>query len=194
MTAPTPDTLVLEHLHLLPAIARRLGVKPSAVADYEDYLQAGATGLVLAARAYTPAHVASFTTFAWACAAHEMLAEARTATWQRQARSRPDRTLHSLDATPDSLADANAPDPAEATVRAQTNATVRAAVDALPPVLRTVVRAYWFDGQQQKDIAARLGISPTRVSQHLQRAYRLLAQALRDHTDVTQPTPEEVAA
>lgn len=194
MPAPDPNTLVLDHLHLLPTIARRLGVKPSPVADHEDYLQAGATGLVLAARTYNPTQVASFTTFAWACATHEMLAEARAATWQRQARSRPDRTLSSLDAAPDSLADANANDPAEAAVRAQTCAAVREAVDALPPVLRTVVRAYWFDGQQQKDIATRLGVTQTRVSQHLHRAYRLLARALRDHTDGAQFSPEEVAA
>ncbi len=53
-----------------------------------------------------------------------------------------------------------------------------AAVDALPPPLRTVVLLRWFDGHPPRDIAAALGVSAATVSTQLQRALVLLRERL----------------
>ena len=62
--------------------------------------------------------------------------------------------------------------------------TLAAAVNALPPRERTVVRLYYFDGQTLREITRFLGVSESRVSQiHAQAVARLrseLSQLRRD--------------
>jgi RNA polymerase sigma factor for flagellar operon FliA len=62
----------------------------------------------------------------------------------------------------------------------EVHASLVAAVDALSPQERTVIRLYYFDGQTLKEIKSSLGVSESRVSQIHARAVIHLRQKLRE--------------
>jgi RNA polymerase sigma factor for flagellar operon FliA len=63
------------------------------------------------------------------------------------------------------------------------------AVNALPDRLRYVIVAYFFEQRPQQDIAAELGVTPSRVSQLQAEALRLLHAGLGDELGLAAPAP-----
>ncbi len=92
------NTLVLDHLHLVRAVARQVCSRydvarwPAAPVDRDDYLAAGAEALVRAARTWRPDRGSPFVPYAWAAIGWAMRAEQSRMRWRRQADRRPDRT------------------------------------------------------------------------------------------------------
>ena len=90
---------------------------------------------------------------------------------RRDARRRSDR---GREAAPPRLV----PSSAELAEREERRRELVAAVDALPPALRTVVLLRWFDGQPPRRIAKALGLPAATVSTQLHRALALLRARL----------------
>jgi len=184
------DAQVLEHLHLVPAIARRLGLDhqrvPAAPLDWDDYLAAGAEALVRAAGTWQPHRGSPFVPYAWAAIAWAMRAEQRRMRWRNQARRRDDRTVLSLQATwkhdpddPTATITESLADPAAVDGMVTLRVTVRQAVEQLQPKLREAVRLCWLQDLPQRDVADRLGITQPAVSLRLRQARGELARTLR---------------
>lgn len=86
---------------------------------------------------------------------------------------------------------ATADDPESLLVRREELGQLRGAIGALPPRLRLVVEAYFFDQRKLADIAQELGVTESRVSQLRSEALGRLRTILRDgeqRADVA-PTP-----
>ncbi len=66
---------------------------------------------------------------------------------------------------------------------------LRDAIDELPPRLRDVVVAYFFEQRKMADIAAELGVTESRVSQLRSEALAMLRDGLRATDDSFAPTP-----
>jgi RNA polymerase sigma factor for flagellar operon FliA len=90
------------------------------------------------------------------------------------------RTVGALDAAAESLV-AETVAPEEAALAAERARYLKAAVDALPDRLRSVVTAIYLEGRAVKDVAAELGITSSAVSQQRSEAMRLLREGLRQH-------------
>jgi RNA polymerase sigma factor (sigma-70 family) len=199
MTATTPetaaagrDTLVLEHLHLVPAVARRLHLdrtrRPAAPVDRDDYLAAGAEALVRAASTWRPAR-AAFETHAWTAIAGAMRNQQTAMRWRRQGCAREDRAVVSLDEHRSSwgatIADTFL-DPAGSHDDADLSVCVETVVERLRPALREVVRLCWLEDVAQKEVARRLGITQPAVAMRLQVARHVLAGALGGLVDAAE--------
>ncbi len=188
--ATARDALVLEHLHLVPAVARRLGVAcwdDLVAADRDDYLAAGAEALVRAARTWQPDAGSPFAPYAWAAIAWAMRYEQCWMRWRHQGRARPGRVLLSLHAPlrhdPEhptvTIAEVlAAPGDPDGTV--ELRAAIEEAIDRLPPKLREAVRLCWLADLPQQDAARLLGVTQSAVSQRLRLARRELAGALAE--------------
>jgi RNA polymerase sigma factor (sigma-70 family) len=179
------DALVLEHLHLVPAVARHLHLdrtrRPAAPVDRDDYLAAGREALVRAASTWEAGAGTAFATYAWTAIGWAMRAEERSMRWHRQAQPRANRTLVSLHThhAPTGLTIADTlMDPASSHDDADLAVSVTAAVERLRPTLREVVRLCWLSDVPQKEAARRLGITQPAVAMRLQAARHVLARAL----------------
>lgn len=204
------DALVLHHLYLLPSVAREAHVAflRGPVADSDDFWAAGATGIVQAAKRYDPTR-GPFAPLAFVAARFEMRTEVRQIRWRKQAAARPDRrripllaaaapTERYSDSSSDEsgystlcdlLADPHDDPPDVQVELAERAAAVRAAVARLAPHHREVVEAYYFRGEEQPAIAARLGIGQPAVSLRLSVARRHLARCLHRYAPATtEPT------
>jgi RNA polymerase sigma factor for flagellar operon FliA len=91
------------------------------------------------------------------------------------------RTVSPLDETVSDTLVADAVAPEEATLAGERTRYLRAAVDSLPERLRLVVTAIYLEGGSVKDVAERLGISSSAVSQQRSEAIRLLREGLAVH-------------
>jgi RNA polymerase sigma factor FliA len=193
MSTPTilrnPDMLAIEHLHLVPAVARQLRLdrtrRPAAPVDLDDYLAAGAEALLRAARTWDATAGSPFVPYAWTAIGWAMRAEQRGMRWHRQAYRRAARTLISLQSSSDHYPDDPGatiadllPDPTSHQAVAELRASVQAAIGRLRPKLREVARRYWLDDLPQQAIAEQLGITQPAVAMHLQTARRELARLL----------------
>lgn len=78
----------------------------------------------------------------------------------------------------DQLADPAEPVEDEAQDEAEIVAAVRAAVDALPPATREVVRLHKLEGRAMSEIAEQLGIKEGAVRVRAHRGYKALAKQL----------------
>jgi len=82
------NTLVLDHLHLVRAVARELRLDltpcPTASVDRDDYLAAGAEALVRAGGTWRPDAGSPFAAYAWAAITWAMRYERRNLRWRRQ--------------------------------------------------------------------------------------------------------------
>jgi RNA polymerase sigma factor (sigma-70 family) len=178
------DALVLEYLHLVPAVARHLHLdrarRPAAPVDRDDYLAAGREALVRAAMTWRPGG-AAFETYAWTAISWAMRAEQRTMRWQQQGRVLLGRTVVSLDEhrgpSGSTIADTLL-EPGDAFGDADLSVSVEPAVARLRPPLREVVELCWLQDVAQKDAARRLGITQSAVSLRLRAARHVLARAL----------------
>ncbi len=65
------------------------------------------------------------------------------------------------------------------------------AIDALGERTAGIFRSYRIDGLNQRDIAARVGISLSAVEKHLQKAYRALVE-VRGRLDADSPAPRRL--
>lgn len=179
------DALVLEHLHLVPAVARHLHPdrvrRPVAPVDRDDYLAAGREALVRAVGTWQAGAGTKFETYAWTAITWAMRAEERSMRWHRQGQARDDRTVVSLHAhhagsgltIADTLIDPASPHDDVALA-----VSVEAVVDRLRPTLREVVRLCWLEDMPQKDAARQLGITQPAVAMRLQAARHVLTRAL----------------
>jgi RNA polymerase sigma-70 factor (ECF subfamily) len=79
---------------------------------------------------------------------------------------------------PDRLAPRSAEDPARHTLDAETQSTIRSALEALPELYREVVRASLFDEKPPHEIARELQRAPGTVRMQLLRGLELLRRAL----------------
>jgi RNA polymerase sigma factor for flagellar operon FliA len=71
--------------------------------------------------------------------------------------------------------------PEESLLSVERLAYLRAAIDALPERMRTIVTQVYFDDRPVKEIAAELGISHSAVSQQRSEAIRMLRDGLETH-------------
>jgi RNA polymerase sigma factor (sigma-70 family) len=185
-----PAALALQHLHLVPAVAHKLGLdrtrRPAAPVDHDDYLAAGAEALVRATQAWQPDGGSPLVPYIWAAISWAMRAEQRQASWRRQADPRGDRRLVSLHAPTAHAGDPGATvvdrlaDPAAAHQASlvELRVAVQAAVARLRPTLQEVVRLYWLADLPQQEVAERVGISQPAVAMRLRAARRELAAML----------------
>lgn len=74
---------------------------------------------------------------------------------------------------------AGGPDPAEVVLEQELTTRLRDGVERLPPRLRTVIDAVYFAERRTQDVAAELGVTPSRVSQMCGEAIRHLQADLR---------------
>ncbi len=184
------DALILDHLHLVPAVARSLHLgrsrRPVAPVDRDDYLAAGAEALVRAASTWRPDAGSAFESYAWTAIYWAMRAEHRAMRWRQQGRVRVSRTLLSLHeyhhdshlTIVDILID-----PADPYPEVEERQPVMAAVQRLRPSLREAVELCWLQDLEQKEAARRLGITQSAVSLRLRTARHVLAQALASVVD-----------
>lgn len=169
-TSPDPA----RHLGLVRAVAR--GVRRPRWHDRDDLLQDGAAGLCAAAGRWEPGRGVPWPVYATVCVRRGM----------RDGMRRLAPAAASLDAPAwtdgpallEVLPDAAAVDPAEAACASDVRRRLGAAVDALPPRTRDAVRLCWGVGLSQRQAAARMGVSPSRVRQALARARLLLRPAV----------------
>jgi RNA polymerase sigma factor (sigma-70 family) len=185
------DALVLEHLHLVQAVARHLHLdrtrRPAAPVDRDDYLAAGAEALVRAASTWEAGVGAKFETYAWTAIGWAMQAEQRAMRWRRQGEIRVGRTVISLHEhhAPSGLTIADTLiDPASPHDDAGLSVSVEAAVTRLRPSLREVVELCWLQDLEQKEAARRLGITQSAVSLRLRATRHMLARALAGLVEV----------
>lgn len=85
----------------------------------------------------------------------------------------------------DTLADRQILDPVEQVQAAELHAFTRDALRALPDRLRDVLEGYFFHGESSEDIAARLGVTVSRVSQMRTQALGLIRAAVTAQFDDT---------
>jgi RNA polymerase sigma factor (sigma-70 family) len=163
------NALVEQWKYLPAAVAKAvLRWSQSSRQDYEDATQAAFLGLIRAAELFDETRGLKFCTYAWHHCRASIQAEAR-----RQAKARP----ASLDMDRDA---AHVPEPAD---RGQPPGTpagwddVRRALDALPAD-RDLIERHYLDGDTQRELAARCGVSYQRVQQRLGVAMGKLREAL----------------
>jgi len=119
----------------------------------------------------------------------------------RQARADLDRSVLSLDAfggTLDETLPQADPTPEDRLLHSERLAYLRAAVEALPERLRTVVTAVYLQDRPMAEVAAELGVTESRVSQLRAEAMALLRDGMNAHLDPgmvpAQARPDGVAA
>lgn len=81
-------------------------------------------------------------------------------------------------------------DPAKLVEANELHGYLRDAVAELPDRLRDVVQAYFFDGESSDDIAARLGVTSSRVSQMRTQALQLMRAAFEAQYGEETPAPQ----
>jgi RNA polymerase sigma factor (sigma-70 family) len=179
------DTLVVDHLHLVQAVARHLHLdrvrRPAAPVDRDDYLAVGAEALVRAASTWDADAGSPFVPYAWARITWAIRGEQKAMRWRRQGCVRVGRTLISLHEYhhPSHLTIADILiDPASCPADSDLSMSVQAAVERLPPALREAVRLCWLEDMPQREVARRLGITQSGVSMRLRAARHVLARAL----------------
>jgi RNA polymerase sigma factor (sigma-70 family) len=159
------DHLMAQNDALVHWVIRRYG---SAPLDYDEALQTGRIGLWQALLHFNPAHGTAFSSYAVPAILRHIRREAHCARrfWQ----PRPDRSW------------AEPPDPVQEAERNGLRQAVHRWVGQLPHRQILVLRArYGLDGarpQDQKAIAAPLGVTRQRVTQLLQEAHLRLALPL----------------
>lgn len=191
------DALVLEHLHLVKAVARHLHLdrvrRPVAPVDRDDYLAAGAEALVRAAQTWRPDAGTTFETYAWTVILRAMRYEQVVMRWRHYSRIRAGRPLVSLHAswdrwpdTPEATIADILIDPGDPYPAVEDRPPVLAAVERLRPPLRVVVELCWLQDLEQKEAAQRLGITQSAVSLRLRAARHVLARALASLVEVAE--------
>lgn len=110
---------------------------------------------------------------------------ARTATHRWLRRRRPQADLPD-GMWRDGLADPHRTPHPEATSRREAHGLVRGELEGLGSRDRKVLELFYYEGQSYTTIADLLGISVNSVGATLTRARARLAQALRDHHDLTE--------
>lgn len=226
------DSLVTDNIPLVHSVLRSVAAHFPRHADQSELIQAGALGLVEAARRFDPSRGARFEYWAALRIRGAMLDAVRSidtaprsvrATARRVEASReqlaqqlrrtptdreiadhldmPAEVLHDLlakihesvmlsldaplgdeDGTPTSIAETVAGeengDPYRLLERNEHHAYLRDALAELPERLRDVVEAYFFGGDSSEEIAARLGVTTSRVSQMRTQALSLMKSAI----------------
>lgn len=156
------DHLMAQNDALVHWVIRRF---PSGPLSYDEALQAGRIGLWQALRHFNPARGTAFSSYAVPAILRHIRLEARRS--QRFWRPWPDRPW------------AEPPDPVAEAERNGLRQAVQRWVEQLPRRQAVVLRArYGLDGappQDQKAIAAPLGVTRQRVQQLLQEAHLRLA-------------------
>jgi RNA polymerase sigma factor for flagellar operon FliA len=91
------------------------------------------------------------------------------------------RTVTALDETTEAFLVSEAVSPEDALLASEQTAYVRAAVEALPERMRSVVQAIYFDDRTVTEIAEELGITHSAVSQQRSEAIRLMREGMATH-------------
>lgn len=77
------------------------------------------------------------------------------------------------------IPDDSAPDPFLSTVDSEQRETVRTLVDKLSPRVREIIFLFYWQGLRKKDIAGKIGVSPTRVAQVIEETHILLRRRMK---------------
>lgn len=200
------DRLVRDHLGLVDRVARTLRARSFR----DDLVSAGREGLFHAARSFDPSRGVPFEKFARARIHGAMTDQLRS--WGHLPRRAYRRAVDAGDPIARSalniddfqLSDHTTPETAFA--REEQLAMVRLHITKLPPPERVMVRTVYFDGENGKDAAARLGLSKSWGSRVLKRGLLQLTKMAsrlppprcagarqRDRfgrSEVARPTPE----
>jgi RNA polymerase sigma factor for flagellar operon FliA len=91
------------------------------------------------------------------------------------------RTVTTLDETTEAFLVSEAVSPEDALLAGEQTAYVRAAVEALPDRMRSIVQAIYFDDRTVTEIAEELGITHSAVSQQRSEAIRLMREGMATH-------------
>lgn len=91
------------------------------------------------------------------------------------------RTVTTLDETTEAFLVSEAVSPEDALLAGEQTAYVRAAVEALPDRMRSIVQAIYFDDRTVTEIADELGITHSAVSQQRSEAIRLMREGMATH-------------
>lgn len=157
------------------AIASQYGRRCPPHVELDDLVQDGYVGLMQAATRYQDGHGATFKTFAWRRASGAILDGLR-ATDVLSRRKRMTHTAegggHLIQQWGPREADARSTEP---DVDAVTVAWLRRRLSALPARERYILTAYYFGGQLESEIAARLKVSHTGVNYLRRQALKRMA-------------------
>jgi RNA polymerase sigma factor for flagellar operon FliA len=188
-----PHALVIEHLDLVPRLARKLRLSPNS-SVWDDAIQAGRVGLIEAAGRYNPALGTPFREYAvWfvlgalkdALCAEPLISPIRRAS--REAIERSEEVVSvEFDAAaggqrvPRQLVDLGVEDRAAEALDAKRRAAeVRAAVRELPEKPAGAAAAVLSDLMTPTQYAAAKGISQRSVFNYLAESRRALAESLQ---------------
>lgn len=175
------ETLFMDNKGLIWRIARRYEYfcRQSGAVDLDDLLQVGFLGLVQAHATYDAAAGKSWASWAWWYVDNAM----RDALGLRTCNGRAALETISMDAPLDDeegatlgdmQADPTLPDPDESLLRQEMQATVRAAVDALPEGSRAAITLTVMQSMTRAEAAQALHISPDQLRRDIDKAMRCL--------------------
>lgn len=178
MALPTA-ALVLEHLDLVPRLARKLRLTPKSFL-WEDAIQAGSVGLVEAATRFDPARGVQFREYAWKFVQGAIADVLNTDSIVRQPRDHlkplPAVEFHEKHGATETDAEEDAADDLDARRRRH---DLRVATGELPVEQAEAALAY-FDDTAVATLAGIKGISVRLAHEHLEFAKRALTEWLRD--------------
>jgi RNA polymerase sigma factor for flagellar operon FliA len=197
------DDLVMSHLWLVRAIARRVLSALPRHLELNDLIEDGSIGLIAAARRYNSGLGVPFPQYA-KHRIHGAIVDGlrRMDHLSRDSRTVAKRLQREQEAVSTNLrvcaqatcgnqvglpADGGVPEPAGgeewrpdvAARHEELSATLRAAISALPARYGEIVALYHWHGLTMREIGRSLGINESRVSQIHKRALELMAASLR---------------
>lgn len=187
---PERDDLILSWIRLATKIANRYVRRAPGArrAHAEDIRATALVGLVRAANGYDPARGVPFSSYAGRRIEGELIDwSRRNDHLTRHARGRAKATgVEAWDA-PISLEEianwperfeAVAPGPDDSAGERHLVAAIERAAQALPPRTREILRLYYEEDRTQKEIAARFGVTETRICQLMRAAHGAIREVL----------------
>jgi len=181
-----PDILIAKHMAFARKLAFRLARTLPPAADVDALESDAMLGLVQAARTFDPGRGASFATYAYLRISGAMLDGLRERHYLRQgdaplavvSLSKP--VCRDEDGRPATLGDVLPTREEPVGAEAETRETIAAMLRRAGPRDAKDLEDHYLHGIPQKDIAARRGLSPSRISQRF-KAARLRLQRLNGH-------------
>lgn len=174
-----PHALVIEHLDLVPRLARKLRLTPSSFL-WEDAIQAGSVGLVEAAARFDPERGVQFREYAWKFIQGAIADVLNTDPVVRRPRDHakppPSVEFQEKHAAIETDAEEDAADEFDARRR---RSDLRVAAGELPTEQAEAALAY-FDDTAVATLAGIKGISVRLAHEHLELAKRALTEWLSD--------------
>jgi RNA polymerase sigma factor (sigma-70 family) len=162
------DRLALEHLDWARGIARHVSTTLPTWFAYEDLAGAAEIGLLQAAERWNPSHGVPFRAFA----ARRVHGACMDAVRRREYRERGHQTIEGID-TP-----SQAPNPEEIAAEGQMT-MVWSRVQQLPPRHAVVILAYYGGNMSLEQLAPKMGVGSSRLSQIHREALGMLRNTLQ---------------